>query len=270
MVFILVYVLIYLILRKAEMASQKNFQIVEAQRARMISSSKLASIGEMAGGIAHEINNPLMIIHGYAEQIQDSLNQKKVGQKEIYEASQKIIHTSKRISSIVASLKRLGSPQKSDVFEEASVTNIINDSLDLCRNKFSNAGIKLEFHPEMELKAICRSVEVSQAILNLLSNSYDAIEKTTDPWVIIKAIKKDQFVQISITDSGNGIKPEIATKIMEPFFTTKKEGRGTGLGLSISHRLIQDQNGSLFVDLKSRNTCFVIQIPSADKLKAIA
>ena len=110
---------------------------------------------------------------------------------------------------------------------------------------------------------MCRPNEVSQVLLNLLNNSYDAVEELEDKWIqVVTSIKNDK-VCISVIDSGNGISQEIANEIMQPFFTTKPIGKGTGLGLSISKNLLESQQGELIIDHESANTKFDILLPKA-------
>jgi len=106
-----------------------------------------------------------------------------------------------------------------------------------------------------------REVEISQVVLNLLSNASDAIETLSDKWIKLSVFSRQDFVEIHITDSGDGIRPEIRKKIFQPFFTTKAIGRGTGMGLSISSGIIQKHRGELQIDSQNPNTCFIIRLP---------
>ena len=107
----------------------------------------------------------------------------------------------------------------------------------------------------------CRDTQISQVLLNLLNNSFDAIAGDPEAWVELSVYQKNEYIEISIVDSGKGISPEIQQKIMHPFFTTKEIGKGTGLGLSISKEIVKSHGGKFFVELDSANTKFVIQIP---------
>ena len=109
----------------------------------------------------------------------------------------------------------------------------------------------------------CRSTQIEQVLLNLLSNSYDAIVNTPGPWILIVVKSNGQTAEISVTDSGKGIAPEIVSKIMQPFYTTKEVGKGTGLGLSISLGIIKSHHGEFYYDQNSKNTRFVIQLPKS-------
>lgn len=107
----------------------------------------------------------------------------------------------------------------------------------------------------------CRAVEISQALLNLLSNGLDAVRGQTKPWVRVDVTTEDDHISIAVTDSGAGISPTIRAKMHQPFFTTKEVGKGTGLGLSITKSIVERHGGEFFYDENSANTRFVIKLP---------
>jgi C4-dicarboxylate-specific signal transduction histidine kinase len=116
--------------------------------------------------------------------------------------------------------------------------------------------------PESEFTFDCRSIQLEQVLVNTLNNAHDAIaEKTEGKWVELKAFQEGDKCVFWITDSGNGIPPEVIDKIFNPFFTTKDVGKGTGIGLSISFGIISEHKGSIRVDRQCANTRFVIEIP---------
>lgn len=110
-----------------------------------------------------------------------------------------------------------------------------------------------------------RQAQIEQVLLNLLNNSFDAIQSTPDRWIHITARLENHRVLILVTDSGTGIPNDVQQKMLQPFFTTKEVGKGTGLGLSISKGIIEDHQGQLYYDPKNKNTCFVIDLPEIKK-----
>ena len=110
-----------------------------------------------------------------------------------------------------------------------------------------------------QVTVLAREAQLAQVLLNLLNNSFDAVEEITNKWVSIDVIDKDKKFQIRVTDSGAGIPSEILDKVMYPFFTTKEVGKGTGLGLSISKGIVEEHKGRIFIDPSMQNTCFVIE-----------
>lgn len=241
---------------------KKLEQIVNEQRLLMIESSKLSSLGEMAGGVAHEINNPLAIISAKVSYLIRKISRNEVDLDFIKEDLQKVDHTVQRISKIVIGLRSLSRDSASDSMEDVLLEKVIMDSMSLCTERFKNHNIELKVDICEDIHILARGTQISQVILNLLNNSHDAIvENIETKWVSIKCDVENDIVKIYVSDSGPGIPPEIAAKIMDPFYTTKKVGKGTGLGLSISKSIINAHNGKMWYDPKSENTCFVIELP---------
>ncbi len=224
-------------------------------------SSRLASLGEMAGGIAHEINNPLAIIHGRAALLLKNLEAGKVDPIRFKDGLIKVMDTVDRISKIVRGMKAVARNSENDPFIRASWDQIVDDTLELCRERIKNNGVEFKLYVTTTNSVECRSSQLSQVLLNLLNNSLDAIEGSPSPWITVQIAEVGSDFEISIEDSGSGIPESLRAKIMDPFFTTKELGKGTGLGLSISKGIIEDHQGRLFIDERSAHTKFVIRIP---------
>lgn len=239
----------------------KNDQIQDLQQ-QQIQSSKMAALGEMAGGIAHEINNPLATIKIRATQIKRIAHSNPINFEKLDQAVTNIDTTTDRISSIIKGLRNFARDGESDPYEQASVNKIIDESLDLCRAKLLNREIDIRWkHIEPDIDIECKQVQVSQVILNLISNSVDAIGDLSVKWIEISVQDLGDKVMISVADAGLGIPPDVAHKIMQPFFTTKEIGKGTGLGLSISVGIIRAHHGEFFYDSAAVNTTFRVVLP---------
>lgn len=228
---------------------------------QLIISAKLSSLGEMAAGIAHEINNPLAIIYGTASQAKRKFDNGTLEKERLAENLSTIITTTERIAKIVKGLRTFSRESVGDPMTTNYLWQIIEDTLELCKEKFRFHSIDLEVICEQDIKIDCRPSQISQVIMNLLSNAYDAVEQLTSRWIKVIAEKKAGFVELSVTDSGNGIPPEIVAKIMQPFFTTKSIGKGTGLGLSISTGIAESHGGKLSYDKDGPNTRFILVLP---------
>lgn len=237
---------------------------LQAERAKVLQSSKLASLGEMAGGVAHELNSPLGAIVLSSELAEELLADVE-GSEEAREEVRSIGEVAQRMGKIISGLKTFARDAKDEGAAAIPVQKWIDESLGLCRQRFFNAGVKVEVATET-LSAICnvQSIQISQTLVNLLNNSYDAIQGKQDKWIRIEGRPNGNYFEVLVTDSGNGIPKSQVEKIFEPFYTTKDFSHGTGLGLSISKGIVQNHGGDLVYDATSANTRFIIRLPLHD------
>lgn len=240
------------------------------QKAKLESTSKMAALGEMASGLAHEINNPLAIISGRVQRLEyelESDENKTIPidiKKRFLEGLVSINKTANRISAIIKGLRQFARDAENDPFEMYNLTETIKDTLTFCENRFSSKGVSILLKGlDHQITMTGRSTQISQVLLNLLNNSFDAIQELEDRWIELVVFNEEEFVEIRITDSGQGIPIQIQEKLMQPFFTTKETGKGTGLGLSISKSIIETHKGRLFFDHKAKNTTIVMVLPKA-------
>lgn len=242
-----------------EVASMR--ETIEVQQQQMVASAKLSSLGEMAGGIAHEINNPLAIILSKIKLLEQKLSKEEIDWSVLKSEMGKISQTTLRIARIVRGLKAFSRESSQDPKEVVRVSSVIDDALDLCGEKFKYYKIDVRLKEFENIEISCRPTQITQVLVNLLGNSFDAIHDLAEKWIEVRVERQDSKLKLSVIDSGRGIPPEIAQKIMHPFFTSKEVGKGTGLGLSISKGIIEDHGGRLFLDASSPNTCFVVELP---------
>ncbi len=237
-------------------------EMAEAHRTRMVYSEKMISLGEMAGGIAHEINNPLAIIKGNADLLVTSAERGVIDQAMLSKLAGKITSTVDRIAKIINGLRVFARDGEKDTFERVKVKSFVDETLEFCFARFRSHNVEIEvgnFSADIEME--CRRVQMSQVLLNLLNNSLDAVQGTARAFVRIDVQDRGESIEISVTDSGRGIPKEILPKLMQPFFTTKSVGKGTGLGLSISKGIVESHQGTLVVDTLCANTRFVLSFP---------
>lgn len=244
--------------------SAKDMRQRHALIAKLVTTSKLAALGEMAGGIAHEINTPLTVIQGRAGQIRRMLEEGVGDPTTLATFAGRIEATVKRIARIVHGLRSFARQADQDPIESVPVAGIVAEALDLCRERFRSHGVALR-HESIDdsLRVSCRPTQISQVLLNLLSNAFDAVENTPEKWVALTVGLQDDHVELSVEDSGPGVPPDQRELIFQPFFTTKPVGQGTGLGLSISLGILQEQGGTLFLDEHSPHTRFVVSLPQS-------
>jgi len=226
-------------------------------------SARLSALGMMAGGVAHEINNPLAVIHTSAE---DFLNRMKsqgsVPLDIALRHCERVLETSKRISNIIKSMRHLSREGSHDKVRATPVSKIVEETLATCEERFKHHGVRLLLNVDPTLSVCCREVQIGQVLLNLLQNAFDSVAKQPkERWVSLAALVRDDAVELSVTDSGAAIPPNLKTKIMDPFFTTKDVGKGTGLGLSISRRIVEDHGGKLELKEENGHPCFSFRLP---------
>lgn len=243
-------------------AWQEAEQKLESSRKQLIHSTKMSALGEMAAGVAHEINNPLAVINSRSRHIQRVLTSNPQKIDSAIEFAKIIETSSERIDTIVRSLKSFSRSGERDPFELCKIKDLLKDTLTLCEERFTLNGVQLRIETSSDnLEFEGRSVQISQVLLNLLNNAYDAIAALPMKWIKISTEDLGHQIKISVTDSGSGIPAAIKEKIMQPFFTTKEIGKGTGLGLSVSSGIIQEHAGTLTIDETCPNTCFVVILP---------
>tara|TARA_B110001454_G_C12723192_1_gene435842 strand:- start:1700 stop:6994 length:5295 start_codon:yes stop_codon:yes gene_type:complete len=238
-------------------------------QAQLAHSSKMSALGLMAGGIAHEINTPLTTIRLHAERLEMRLEAKKLDAEMILKVSQSITKTVDHIAKIITGLRQFSRDGSSDPMVSVNVHEILDQTLALCQERFRKSNVIIECgHIDPQLSILGRPTEISQVILNLLNNSFDAIHEQKNSWIRIEAIGHDEGVVIfSLTDSGAGIDAKSREKLFQPFFTTKDIGKGTGLGLSISRGIIERHGGQLYYDETCANTRFIIRLKKADSIQ---
>jgi signal transduction histidine kinase len=229
---------------------------------KLVNSAKMAALGEMAGGIAHEINTPLAVIKMVTSQMAELLEEKDFDQPAFLKTVKTAQATTDRIASIVAGLRLFSRDGSRDAFQKVSVAKVIEQTVSLCRERFKTHSVSLRVDPVSEAFFFDgREVEISQVLLNLLNNAFDAVSGLEEKWVRVAAWAEPDWIEFQVTDCGMGIPPEIRKKIFQPFYTTKGPGKGTGMGLSISLGIVENHRGELLIDTNSVNTKFIIRLP---------
>lgn len=231
---------------------------------KIVYSSKMAALGEMASGMAHELNNPMMIVMGGGDQMKRLIDRPgPIDGALMKSIVLKVDLAIQRMARIVDGLAQFSNDSASKEFRIESVEEILNQALNLVRQKFSIANISIRESAVPNIYIECQPLQIVQVLHNLLTNSYDAIEKQTNPWIELEYLVSSKSIEIRVTDSGEGIPRAIVDKIMQPFFSTKPIGKGIGLGLSECKGIIEKHAGEFYLDPSSKNTTFVIRLPVA-------
>jgi signal transduction histidine kinase len=248
-------------LRNLEVERYREELDVQARIAQH--QSKLASIGELTAGIAHEINNPLAVSMGLTELIKKIIQKENFSKEKALEQLEKQKTAQNRIRNIVQGLRTYARIDTIEL-EVFSLPEIINETLNLTEELFKKDQIEIEYKREQP-ECLIQGVrgELQQVLVNLLSNSKHALEGRESKKVSIQLedVSSDT-VQMTVNDNGAGMPPEIVQKIFTPFFTTKSAGSGTGLGLAITQKIIKKIGGNIGVkSTLGAGTSFVITFP---------
>jgi len=219
----------------------------------------------MAGGLAHEISNPLAIIHARASDLKASASDSTpLAPGEIRQACDSIVSTSDRAMRILRGLRGFAREADKDPMEWASIHDIAEQCIELQQARFVRHQVQLRFTVEPDLPPIlCRETQIGQIVTNLLNNAFDAIDQSGSEirWVRLTAQAAGDELRLDVVDSGPGIDENSRAHLMEPFFTTKIGGLGMGIGLSLSRAIAQDHGGSLTLCDDAEATRFRLVLP---------
>ncbi|MGB9835658.1 MAG: ATP-binding protein [Candidatus Saccharicenans sp.] len=221
---------------------------------QLLTSEKLASLGLLSAGIAHEINTPLTGISSYVQMLQ-----KKLTDAHYAQILQKIEAQTERVSRIIKNLLNFARNPADESFHRLDLKESLEEIISLIDYRLKSLNIKLELKLQPVFLYAQRE-RLQQVFINIILNALDAMPHGGT--LTIETYKSDSYAVVKITDTGTGIKPEHLPRIFDPFFTTKGLGKGTGLGLSISFAIIKEHDGQILVDTAvGRGTTFTIMIP---------
>ena len=244
---------------------------LEAEREEMqrqvFQSSKLASIGELSAGVAHEINNPLNGVINFAQLLKDEEKPRSEFEQQMIDG---IIDEGERIARIVRGLLAFARAETHEL-RQVHFADSIETSIALFGRQFEKDGIKVEIDVEPNLPPVrADGSRLRQVVVNMISNAHHALKAkaldSDEPKVFrISARRAGQNVRVEFYDNGVGIKSEDLGKVFDPFFTTRREAGGTGLGLSVSFGIIRDFGGTIRVESeKGKFTRFIIELTSVE------
>ncbi|MDF1591562.1 MAG: PAS domain S-box protein [Desulfobacterales bacterium] len=252
-------------------------KIFEAER-QLIHASKMATLGEMSTGVAHELNQPLSVIKTASNYFMRKISKnEKIDDETLFTMSKEIDSYVDRATNIINHMRQFG--RKSDLtMEPVQVNDLLKNAFQIFSQQLKLREIEVVWTIEKDLPEIMADPgRLEQVFINLLINARDAIEdrwhnqKTgkDDKCITLKTVSEGKTVIIEVRDTGTGIPESISDKIFEPFFTTKKVGQGTGLGLSISYGIIKDCGGSIqALSGKEGGARFIIKFPIPDPPKS--
>lgn len=227
---------------------------------RIQQTEKLVSMGQLAAGVAHEINNPLGIILCYLELLKRQLADFPQGLKDLHTIERQTLNCKRIVTDLLHFSRRQESSKA-----YSSLNTTIEDVMHIFKHQFKKQKIKVELELDPEMPDInLDENKIKQVFVNLIMNACQAIGKTGEISIRSSFVKEKGFALVTIRDSGYGMDAEVRNKIFDPFFSTKKTGESTGLGLSVSYGIIQDHGGNILVHSEpGQGTEFEISLPVA-------
>ncbi|RME14812.1 MAG: PAS domain-containing sensor histidine kinase, partial [Bdellovibrio sp.] len=249
--------------KEAEEKIRKAMESLKEERAKTIYAEKMASLGELSAGIAHELGNPLGALRGRIEMLDQQILNNKFSPEKAHKTLEKVLQLTDKISRIIRGLSAYARDGSQDPYQKTDIIPMIQGILEFSNEKFKKQGIKVETQGiEKNLHIECREAEIGQVFVNLLNNACDAVSSSKDPRIWLELSKTPQdTLKIRVKDNGCGIPPEKKEKIFQSFYTTKKAGKGTGLGLSISRSIVQSHHGQIYLEDHPELTSFVVELP---------
>jgi len=231
------------------------------KQAMLIQSSKLTSLGQLAGGIAHEINTPLTTILLNTGLLRTDIRTGNSDVAAMERRIEKIENTTCRIESIIRGLSVFARDSSSDPLEPVSLHSVIEEGLAFFKERSNLRRVRLEVDCDSSIMVLGVRHQVAQVIVSLVANSFDAVEGLDERWVKVFVESDHTKAKITVADNGTGIAESIVDNIMTPFFTTKEVGKAMGLGLSISRSMIEEMGGTLYYRPFHGHTAFHIELP---------
>lgn len=246
-----------------EEVKQRELEL-RVKQEQLVQAGKLATLGELTTGIAHELNNPLNNIGLFVGNAMDLIElnttdmQRDVLLQQLSNAMQQV----RKATEIITHLRTFGRAAPVS-YEPVFISQVIHNAISLIQEQLRLRQIEVMTQmPQEDIALMGNAIQLEQVFLNLLTNARDALLDMPEKAITITCTARPEHIIVQVYDSGPGIPPEIAQRIFDPFFTTKEVGAGTGLGLSITYSIIQEHQGTItLAGHEGRGALFIIQLP---------
>jgi signal transduction histidine kinase/HAMP domain-containing protein len=256
-------------LEKTNRELESALKSLKETQVQLIQVEKMAAVGQLAAGVAHELNNPLGGILGYSQFALEKINQKPSGQfgpqdtADFLQYLQDIEQQTKRCRSIIQNLLKFSRSSRKEEFESTDLNQVVNETLTFTRHQVERSKVHLSLNLQENLPPISgHPSQLQQVFTNLILNAVQAMPQGGSLTISTVLRQDEDKIHVSFADTGQGIARENLDKIFEPFFSTKKVGEGTGLGLSVSYGLIRNHGGEIKVTSEAgRGTVFTVVLP---------
>ena len=253
-------------LRETTQEMERREQELRDKQEQLVQAGKLATLGELTTGVAHELNNPLNNIGLFIGNATDQLRLGLSDPERIEHELEKALEQVRKATSIISHLRTFGRAAPVSV-ERVDVDEVIERSLSLMQEQLRLRGIEVELDLCLdELIVLGNAIQLEQVFINLLTNARDALEEAPEKTIRIATASDGKEIRIAFADTGCGIAADIEQRIFDPFFTTKEVGTGTGLGLSITYSIVKEHGGEITVNGEPGGGArFVITLPVSNE-----
>ena len=249
-------------LRETTQEMERREQELRDKQEQLIQAGKLATLGELTTGVAHELNNPLNNIGLYVGNVIDQARLGELDDGRTIEDLEKAMEQVRKATEIISHLRTFGRAAPVSL-EQVDIDEVIERSLSLVHEQLKHREIEVNFElcPD-ELVLLANPIQLEQVFINLLANARDALEHEKKKEIRIATERDGDRIRVSVSDTGPGIPPELEARVFDPFFTTKEVGSGTGLGLSITYSIVKEHGGEISVSSRpGKGATFVVLLP---------
>jgi C4-dicarboxylate-specific signal transduction histidine kinase len=253
-------------LRETTAEIQRREQELRAKQEQLVQAGKMATLGELTTGVAHELNNPLNNIGLFVGNVIDHVRLGRIDEERTLHDLGRVMEQVKKATEIISHLRTFGRAAPVSI-GRVSLRDVIERSLSLMNEqlRLRQIDVRLAWDPGREPAVVGNSIQLEQIVINLLTNARDALELATTKVIVIECGVSGDVVSLVVRDSGPGIPAGLEQRIFDPFFTTKEVGSGTGLGLSITYAIIEDHHGTISVEnVAGEGASFRVELPLAD------
>jgi two-component system NtrC family sensor kinase len=236
--------------------SKKNLERLQRAQGQLVQQERLAGIGQLVNGVAHELNNPLTAVMGYSDLLKEQATESNAQQK-----LERLGTEARRMKRIIDNLISFARPHQ-DGRKSLDIATVVRDSLMLCEYQWRNAGISFQLNFASNLPRIpINEGQFKQVFVNLFTNAAQAVEQAPEKKVLVEGSLEAEKIVVRFSDTGPGFSD--LGRVFDPFYTTRPIGQGTGLGLSMCYGTVKDHNGSIYAqNLEPHGAAVTIELPT--------
>jgi len=253
-------------LRETTQEMERREHELRDKQEQLVQAGKLATLGELTTGVAHELNNPLNNIGLYVGNVIDRIRLGEDDAEPLVADLEKAMEQVRKATEIISHLRTFGRAARVSI-EQVDIDDVIERSLLLVHEQLRLRGIEVELElcPD-ELLVVANPIQLEQVFINLLTNARDALTDSKLKTIRIASSRDEERIRIAFSDTGPGIPAELQQRIFDPFFTTKEVGTGTGLGLSITYSILKEYGGDISVESRpGKGATFMVELPFAEE-----